>query len=32
VFLPVMNSIVSAVEAPLAVPEHVRCGDPEWTC
>jgi hypothetical protein len=27
-----MSSIVSAVVAPLAAPEQVRCGDPEWTC
>ncbi len=27
-----MNSIVSAVVAPLAAPEPVRCGDPEWKC
>lgn len=32
VFGPVMNSIVSAVVKPLAAPEQVRCGDPEWTC
>ncbi|MCW2929575.1 MAG: hypothetical protein JWM19_537 [Actinomycetia bacterium] len=32
VFGPVMNSIVSTVVAPLAAPEQVRCGDPEWTC
>jgi hypothetical protein len=31
VFGPVSN-IVSAVVAPLAAPESVRCGDPEWTC
>jgi hypothetical protein len=32
VFGPVMNNIVSAVVNPLAAPEQVRCGDPEWTC
>ena len=32
VFGPVMSSIVSAVVKPLAAPEQVRCGDPEWTC
>jgi hypothetical protein len=32
VFGPVMSSIVAAVVRPLAAPEHVHCGDPEWTC
>lgn len=32
VFGPVMNSIVSAVVEPLAAPEQVRCGAPEWAC
>jgi hypothetical protein len=27
-----MASIVSAVVVPLAAPETVRCGDPEWAC
>ena len=27
-----MGRIVSAVVGPLAAPEQVRCGDPEWTC
>jgi hypothetical protein len=32
VFEPVSSSIVTAVVAPLAAPEPVRCGSPEWTC
>jgi hypothetical protein len=32
VFGPVMSSIVTAVVKPLAAPESVHCGDPEWTC
>jgi hypothetical protein len=32
VFGPATSSIVSAVVAPLAAPEPVRCGNPEWTC
>jgi hypothetical protein len=32
VFGPVMSSIVTAVVKPLAAPEPVRCGNPEWTC
>lgn len=32
VFKPVSSSIVTAVVAPLAAPEPVRCGNPEWTC
>jgi len=32
VFGPAASSIVSAVMAPLAAPERVRCGTAEWTC
>jgi len=32
VFGPAADAIVSAVVAPLAAPEPVHCGNPEWTC
>ena len=32
VFGPAADAIVSAVAAPLAAPEPVHCGNPEWTC